>query len=78
MYRPSLRQLSFLVAIEERGSFNAAAEECAVTQSTLSAGIKELEDGLQRPLVIRNRKKAALTFQNLSRSRKSLCRQIGS
>ncbi|MBL4804775.1 MAG: hydrogen peroxide-inducible genes activator [Alphaproteobacteria bacterium] len=61
MYRPSLRQLSYLIAIEDSGSFNAAAEECAVTQSTLSAGIKELEEGLQRPLVIRNRKKAALT-----------------
>ncbi len=53
--------MSYLIAIEESGSFNAAAEECAVTQSTLSAGIKELEEGLQRPLVIRNRKKAALT-----------------
>ena len=61
MYRPTLKQLSYLLAIQEAGSFIAAAEECAVTQSTLSAGIKELEDILGRQLIIRNRKAAALT-----------------
>ncbi len=59
--RPSLRQLSYLIAIHERGSFIAAADECAVTQSTLSAGIKELENILGQPLVIRGRKAATLT-----------------
>ena len=61
MIRPSLRQLSYLIAIFEHGSFIRAAEECAVTQSTLSAGIKELETILGQQLVIRNRKAATLT-----------------
>ncbi|MCB1579775.1 MAG: hydrogen peroxide-inducible genes activator [Rhodospirillales bacterium] len=61
MHRPSLRQLSYLIALRERGSFIAAAEECAVTQSTLSAGIKELEIILSQPLVIRGRKATHLT-----------------
>ncbi len=58
MIRPSLRQLSYLIAIHEHGSFLAAADECAVTQSTLSAGIKELENILGQTLIIRNRKQA--------------------
>ena len=61
MIRPSLRQLSYLIAIHEQGSFIKAAEECAVTQSTLSAGIKELENILAQQLVIRSRKEATLT-----------------
>jgi LysR family transcriptional regulator, hydrogen peroxide-inducible genes activator len=40
---PSLQQLRFLCALAERGHFGRAAESCAVTQSTLSGGIKELE-----------------------------------
>ncbi len=60
MIRPSLRQLSYLIAIEEQGSFVAAAEHCGVTQSTLSAGIKELETILEQQLVIRGKKQARL------------------
>ena len=44
MILPTLRQLQFLVALGETGSFSRAAEACHVTQPTLSAGIKELED----------------------------------
>jgi LysR family hydrogen peroxide-inducible transcriptional activator len=40
---PSIRQLSFLVALDEERHFGRAAERCHVTQSTLSAGLKELE-----------------------------------
>lgn len=61
MIRPSLRQLSYLIAVENTGSFILAAQECNVTQSTLSAGIKELESILNQSLIIRSRKKAALT-----------------
>ena len=42
-YLPTIRQLQYLLAIAEHGSFSKAAENCSVTQSTLSAGIKELE-----------------------------------
>ena len=40
---PSARQLSYLIALVETGHFGRAAKKCAVTQSTLSAGLKELE-----------------------------------
>ena len=43
MALPTLRQLSFLTALAETGSFSGAAKACNVTQPTLSAGIKELE-----------------------------------
>lgn len=61
MSSPTLRQLSFLAAIAEHGSFVAAADRCAVTQPSLSAGIKELEAILGARLVERGRSGAALT-----------------
>ncbi len=61
MIRPTLRQLSYLTALESTSSFSKAAEQCYVTQSTLSAGIKELESILGQKLVNRNKKEATLT-----------------
>jgi len=40
---PTLRQLAHLVALADHGHFGRAAEACGVTQSSLSASIKELE-----------------------------------
>lgn len=40
---PNLRHLSYLVALAEHRHFGKAADASAVTQSTLSAGIRELE-----------------------------------
>ena len=40
---PTLRQLRYLVTVCRTGHFGRAAEACRVTQSTLSAGIAELE-----------------------------------
>ena len=42
-YLPSLKQMQYLVALHEHGHFGRAADACNVTQSTLSAGIRELE-----------------------------------
>lgn len=42
-YLPTLKQLQYLVSLQEHGHFGKAAEACFVTQSTLSAGIRELE-----------------------------------
>jgi LysR family transcriptional regulator, hydrogen peroxide-inducible genes activator len=42
-YLPTLKQLQYLVALRDAGHFGRAAEACFVTQSTLSAGIRELE-----------------------------------
>jgi LysR family transcriptional regulator, hydrogen peroxide-inducible genes activator len=58
---PSLQQLRFLAAVAEHRHFGRAAAACAVTQSTLSAGIQELEDRLGAVLVERNRRNVMLT-----------------
>ena len=58
---PSLRQLSYLVELAERLNFRAAAEAQFVTQSTLSAGIKELESLLGAQLVERDKRHVRLT-----------------
>ncbi|GBF56797.1 hydrogen peroxide-inducible genes activator [Candidatus Phycosocius bacilliformis] len=61
MSQPTLRQLSFLTAIAEHGSFVAAAEQALVTQPSLSAAIKELEAILGTKLIERGRTGATLT-----------------
>jgi len=55
-YLPTLKQLQYLVALKENGHFGRAAESCFVTQSTLSAGIRELETLLGVTLVERTRR----------------------
>ncbi len=62
MSRPTLRQFEYLIALDDEKSFLAASQKCNVTQPTLSAGIRELEDALEQPLVNRgNRKNITLT-----------------
>jgi len=58
---PSLRQLRYLAVLAEKLNFRAAAEACFVTQSTLSAGIKELETQLGAQLVERDKRSVRLT-----------------
>jgi len=58
---PSLQQLRFLSALAEHKHFGRAAAACAVTQSTLSAGLQELEDRLGVSLVERSRRHVLLT-----------------
>ncbi len=58
---PSLRQLRYLAVLAEKLNFRAAAEACFVTQSTLSAGIKELEAQLGVQLVERDTRSVRLT-----------------
>lgn len=55
-YLPTLKQLQYLVALKENGHFGRAAEACFVTQSTLSAGIRELESLIGVTLVERTRR----------------------
>ena len=61
MALPSLRQLRYLVALAERLNFRVAAEASFVTQSTLSAGIKELEESLGVRLFERDKRSVRLT-----------------
>ncbi len=58
---PTLRQLRYLQALHEHGHFGHAAEACHVTQSTLSAGLAELEDLLGAQLVERTKRRVLFT-----------------
>jgi LysR family transcriptional regulator, hydrogen peroxide-inducible genes activator len=60
-YLPTLKQLQYLVALRNHGHFGRAAEACFVTQSTLSAGIKELESLIGVTLVERTRRVVRFT-----------------
>ncbi len=59
---PSLRQIRYLVTLADTLNFTRAAELCFVSQSTLSAGLKELESILGVQLVERDRQSVALTY----------------
>ncbi len=58
---PSLKQLRYLVAVSDQLNFTRAAESCFVTQSTLSAGLKELEKALGTQLVERDKQTVLMT-----------------
>ncbi len=60
-YLPTLKQLQYLVALHERGHFGRAAESCFVSQSTLSASLRELESLLGMMLVERTRRVVRFT-----------------
>lgn len=57
----TLRQLRFLVALDETLNFSRASELCHVTQSTLSTGLKELEERLGSPVAERTRHNVLMT-----------------
>jgi LysR family hydrogen peroxide-inducible transcriptional activator len=58
---PNLQQRRFLWALAEQCHFGRAAESCAVRQSTLSGGIKELEARLGVTLFDRSHRHLMLT-----------------
>jgi LysR family hydrogen peroxide-inducible transcriptional activator len=60
-YLPTLKQLQYLVALKDHGHFGKAAESCFVTQSTLSAGLRELESLMGVTLVERTRRVVRFT-----------------
>ena len=62
-YRPTLRQMDYLLVLADVKNFTDAAEQCNVTQSTLSAGIGELEANLGLTLVERDRRFIGLTSE---------------
>ncbi|MBM3527281.1 MAG: hydrogen peroxide-inducible genes activator [Alphaproteobacteria bacterium] len=70
---PSVRHLRHLIALADHAHFGHAAEACFVTQSTLSASIKELESLLEAPLVDRTTRHVVLTplgIETVERARK--------
>src|ERR1700761_4079521 len=56
-----LDKLNYLIALAQEQHFGRAAEACGVTQPTLSAGIKQLEDILGVLLVQRGSRFHAFT-----------------
>jgi LysR family transcriptional regulator, hydrogen peroxide-inducible genes activator len=63
---PTLRQMRFLAAVVSRRHFGLAAEDCLVSQSTLSAGIAELESQLGVLLLERTKRSVNPTAIGLS------------
>ncbi|OYV34004.1 MAG: LysR family transcriptional regulator [Rhodospirillales bacterium 20-64-7] len=74
---PTLRQLRYLIAVVDRCHFGHAAEDCLVSQSTLSAAIQELEDLLGAPLLERTRRSVVPTAlgREIAQRARSLLRQ---
>ncbi len=65
VFQPTLKQLQYLVALHDHGHFGKAAEACFVTQSTLSAGLRELESLIGVTLVERTRRVVRFTALGL-------------
>src|SRR6478736_8513488 len=61
VHLPTVKQLQYLVSLREHGHFGRAADACFVTQSTLSAGLRELETLLGITLVERTRRVVRFT-----------------
>jgi LysR family hydrogen peroxide-inducible transcriptional activator len=57
----TLQELKYLVALADHGHFGQAAEACFVSQSTLSTGLKKLEDFLGVILFDRSLKRVTPT-----------------
>ncbi|MGM0481768.1 MAG: LysR substrate-binding domain-containing protein [Pseudomonadota bacterium] len=58
---PSLKNLSYLLALHQQQNFNRAAAACNVSQSTLSSGIQNLEEQLDCQLIERDHKSFLFT-----------------
>jgi len=58
-----IEKLEFFIAVAKERSFSRAAELCGVTQPTLSAGVKQLEDSLGVLLINRSSRFHGLTAE---------------
>ena len=59
----TLQQLRYLIEVAQSGSFNAAAHELYVSQSTLSMAIKDLESELGVSIFLRSNRGLTLTAE---------------
>lgn len=62
----NLRDLEYLVAVEEERHFHRAAERCFVSQPTLSGQLKKLEERLGVQLVERSTRQVVMTDVGLA------------
>lgn len=58
---PTVKQLRYLVALDEYRHFGQAAKACHISQSAFSIAIKELEDLLQVQLIDRSNRTVTMT-----------------
>ena len=58
---PTMKQLQYLVALADTRHFGRAAERCHITQSTLSAGIRDLESVLGTAVAERSNRRVLIT-----------------
>lgn len=73
---PSIKQMQYLTALAETNHFSKAAQLCNVTQSTLSAGVKELEVILGAKLAERTKRSVIMTpigKETAERAKKLIC-----
>ncbi|MFM8542746.1 MAG: LysR family transcriptional regulator, partial [Chakrabartia sp.] len=61
VFLPTLKQLQYLVALHDHGHVGKAADASFVTQSTLTAGLRELESLVGVTLVERYRRVVRFT-----------------
>jgi LysR family hydrogen peroxide-inducible transcriptional activator len=61
VYYPTIKQLQYLLALHEHGHFGRAADACFVSQSTLSTGLRDLEQLLGVVLVERTKRAVRFT-----------------
>ena len=57
----NIRDLEYLIAVDEERHFHRAAERCFVSQPTLSGQLKKLEEELGVLLVERNNRQVSMT-----------------
>jgi DNA-binding transcriptional LysR family regulator len=58
-----IRHLRYFVALGRHGHFGRAAQACHVTQSTLSAAVRQLESEIGAPLIERDKRFKAFTAE---------------
>ena len=58
---PTMRQLQYLAALADTQHFGKAAQRCFISQSTLSAGIRDLESVLGTPVAERSNRRVLIT-----------------
>ena len=58
---PTIKQLQYLVALAETRHFGRAADHCHISQSTLSAGIRDLESVLGTAVAERSNRHVLMT-----------------
>ena len=58
---PTMKQLQYLAALADTRHFARAAERCHVTQSTLSAGVRDLESVLGAAVAERSNRQVLMT-----------------